>query len=270
MRGQIAQGERGVKFAILSLSRTGSTAVYRALAAATQKSIAYEPDFSIAGIDPDAIRQTCFDLCRKYDGIKHVWDPNGWPFRNLEDPPAIERLRQADELIVPNQVVANSFDKVVILRRKNVFERTLSDLLGHQTGFWGHFPDRPHSINEVLDYKKRIEEHAFNAINEQVFSWYMQNAWNTENVLISGIAAEKVKIFFYENLFNCDEQEPRDFLAWRELTSWIGTAINFNDGRFFDMVSPLSKFNSNEIYKRIPNYEALLTQFGSTTSVLFA
>ena len=65
----------------------------------------------------------------------------------------VEVLARSEELIAPNRAVLDCADKVVLLRRRNAFERTLSDLWGQQTHLWGHDPHKPHDPSEAEAYK---------------------------------------------------------------------------------------------------------------------
>ena len=103
-----------MNFAIVSLSRTGSTSVYRVLCTDPDISMAYEPDFSLPNLSMASVGDRCRDLFAKYSGIKHVWDPNGWPFRNREYITTIKHLERSEELIELNATGAR-FPTTVVL-----------------------------------------------------------------------------------------------------------------------------------------------------------
>lgn len=246
-----------MSFAIVSLPRTGSTAVYRVLSADPGTSIAYEPDLSGAGLDPVAIRRHCASLFERYSGIKHVWDPNGWPFRNRGHVSTLATLSGSDELTEANRAVADSAEKVIFLRRRNVFDRTLSDLFGQQTSLWGHRPARPHKASEAQAYERAVRRKTPRDIDEGVFGWYMRHSWKAEEAIIRAVPPSRARVFCYEDLFEPARLDAADYSIWRDLAAWAGVTLDFDMPQIASILSPASKLNSEDIYARIPNYARL-------------
>jgi hypothetical protein len=191
-----------MSFAIVSMARTGSTSVYRVLCTDPNICIAYEPDFSLPDLSRASIRDRCRDLFVEYYGIKHVWDPNGWPFRNREYISTIESLERSKDLVALNATVASFPTKVVFLRRRNQFARTISDLLGQQLQLWGHSPTEPYNRTERIQYRQKAKQSEMAPINSQIVEWYMSNAWNQEEALIEQTPMDQRLIVYYEDLFD--------------------------------------------------------------------
>lgn len=250
-----------MKFAIVSLPRCGSTAVYRVLGTDPTTAIMYEPPFFGVGIKPGKVRKKALACFAQAEGIKHVWDPNGWPFRNPDHASTLEVLARSDELIAPNQAVLDCADKVIFLRRRNAFARTLSDLWGQQTHLWGHDPHQRHDPSEVEKYRAAAHRRVASAIDPEVFGWYMRHADEWEDEIVGGLSTAEVRTFFYEDLFDpalCRTGIPQ---GWREMAEWLDLNPQFESSEVRQILSPESKLNSEEIYARIPNFEDLKAVF---------
>lgn len=250
-----------MKFIIASLPRSGSTAVYRVIQSGTTARVAYEPTFFDDREDISQIKKTTSKYLRRFDGIKHVWDPNGWPFRNRHHVSTLSALMNSDELILPNKTVLECGDRIVLLRRRNAFDRTLSDLWGQQTGLWGHDPHQPYADSEVQQYRAAALRHVPAPIDPEVFGWYMHNAERWEKAIIDGLSPSTVKILFFEDLFGSDVEGDQSLSHWRHLTEWLDMELDFNSPLVRQIISPKSKLNSVDIYKRIPNFEYLNAVF---------
>ncbi len=250
-----------MSFAIVSMARTGSTAVYRVLCSDTVVHIAYEPDFTLPDLSVAAVRERCRNLFNEYSAIKYIWDPNGWPFRNANYVSTIENLGRSEELLEFNATVANFPDKVVVLRRRNQFSRVMSDLLGQQSNLWGHNPDEIHTEAEAVQYRRNVLQRELSPVNSEVVEWYMTNAWRQEEALLSRIPEERRLVVFYEDLFDDLRWKEGDFTSWTELAFWVGVRPRFREKFVQNIINPTNKYNSEEVYKKIPNYKLLEKKF---------
>jgi hypothetical protein len=223
--------------------------------------MAYEPDFSLPNLNTASVRDRCRDLFAKYSGIKHVWDPNGWPFANREYITTIEILERSDELIDLNATVASFPAKVVFLRRRDQFSRIVSDLMGQQLGLWGHSPGEPHTPNERVQYRQIAKQSEIAPINSQIVEWYMMNAWNQEEALIERTPKDQRLIAYYEDLFDHKSWMKEDFSAWVQLASWVGAEPRLCEEYVRNLIAPQDKYNTEEILKKIPNYNELTAKF---------
>ena len=114
---------------IFALARSGSTTLRRSLECHDGVACIHEPfnpdRRSLPEIVADGaqLRRELRQLRRRYDGIKHVWDPEGWPF-----PPG-SALNQ--ELATQPQ------QRVLFLNRRNTLRRLVSLQISRQTEAWG-------------------------------------------------------------------------------------------------------------------------------------
>jgi hypothetical protein len=261
-----ARPERA-KFVVASLPRSGSTAVYRVLKSDPSLSIAYEPPFFGCGPDPLQVGDVAARYLRSFDGIKHVWDPNGWPIANPEHVSSLEVLVRSGELIASNRAVLDCAGRIAILRRRNLFERTLSDLWGQQTNLWGHDHDRSYDRSEVPKYREALARHIPRPIDPEVFGWYMHNAEAWEEAILAGLQPGSTKIFFYEDLFPPGPRETGVPSKWQELAEWLEVGPDFEAPEVRQIMAPAAKLNSPDIYARIPNFDVLKERFGRGSEV---
>ena len=250
-----------MKFVIASLSRCGSTALHRVLSSSPGVKIAYEPTFFGLALKPESVRKRAVKCLKRFDGMKHVWDPNGWPFRGPVHASSLELLARSEEMIPANAALLDCADRVAILRRRNRFDRILSDLLGQQTDLWGHDPDMPHAPSEASDYKAAVRRHEPSAIDPEVFAWYIRNSRAWEDRIVDALRPSARRIFFYEDLFQADGPDARRS-AWSELFEWLDVVPDFLSPEVQEIIAPESKLNSADIYERIPNYRELKAHFG--------
>ena len=164
-------------FLIFSLSRCGSTALYRALGETSGSRLIYEPWYSDSWRSPATLHGFLDQLRGDAIGVKHVWDPNGAPFANPEHRSTLDSLKQADQWVAVNrQLLAYPWDRIVFLQRRNQLERTLSDFIGQQTDLWGHAPKRRHSLREREVYRAEIATRDLAPVDLDLLGWYLKNA----------------------------------------------------------------------------------------------
>lgn len=253
---------REIPFAILSLSRSGSTALSRVLSLDTNVHIAYEPDFGDAWRQLESLRSFCLSLYSTFQGIKHVWDPNGWPFADKSHKSTLENLSRSTEWIGVNASFVDCVGKVVFLRRKNQLARILSDLLGQQTDLWGHCPSRPHSDREATDYKAQMKLRNLERLDERIIEWYLQSASRWEDQIMVGVSNQRKLTVYYEDLFGSDVDMSTRMRRVSEIGKWLGIRIRSEDDRVQAILRPSSKFNDISSYSSIPNFREIVSKFG--------
>jgi hypothetical protein len=249
-------------FAIVSLSRCGSTALFRVLSLDTGVLIEYEPDFGDAWEQGESLRSYCRDLFSRTHGIKHVWDPNGWPFTNRSHKSTLECLARSSEWVEVNASVLECVDKVVFLRRRNQLARTLSDLLGQQTDLWGHSPDEPHSGLEVAEYAEQLRLRSLDRLDERLIEWYVRNASPWEDRIMSEVPGDRKLTVYYEDLFGSDVDLGARLACASRIGEWLGIGIQKEDERVRAIMQPGSKINETSSYARIPNFREIVSRFG--------
>ena len=252
------------RFAIASLPRSGSTAAYRVLLSDPATSISYEPGFFDLGGDARAIGKRAAGLFRRFTGLKHVWDPNGWPFANPDHRSTLEGLENSGELVALNAAVLAPASRIALIRRRDAFARTLSDLWGQQTNLWGHDHTRAHDPAEAEQYRAAVGRHEPAPIDPELFGWYMRHAEAWEDAIVAALPSGNVRTFLYEDLFAATRRDGDIAPAWHGLAEWLGVSPDFASPEVRAIVAPASKLNSAEIYQRIPNYHELLAAFGGS------
>ena len=249
-------------FAIVSLPRCGSTALFRALSLGSMVRIEYEPDFGDSWSDRARLEEACSALFSRASGIKHVWDPNGWPFTNKSHQSTLETLARSEEWIEVNASVLECTRKVVFLRRRNQLARVVSDLLGQQTDLWGHDPSGPRSENEAAEYRAQLSLRSLERLDEQVIDWYLRNALAWEDRIVARIPEHRRLTVHYEDLFGADVDLDARLARVSGIADWLGIGLRVRDERVRAVLQPSSKLNAAGSYERIPNLAQIVARFG--------
>jgi hypothetical protein len=116
-------------FALISLPRCGSTSLALLLNQHPRLSCLIEP-FHPERYDGvfhrQALRVSPRESLRRiwtrWNGIKHVFEPNGWPFLGRPE--------------LNSEVAVQQGQRVVVIRRRNLLRRLVSDLICRQTRYW--------------------------------------------------------------------------------------------------------------------------------------
>ena len=259
--GKVDRSDGKTRFAIASLPRSGSTAAYRVLLSDPATSIGYEPEFFDLNCEAGAVGKRAAELFRRFVGLKHVWDPNGWPFANPEHRSSLEALAKSPELIALNAAVLAPASRIALIRRRDAFARTLSDLWGQQTNLWGHDHARAHDPAEADRYRAAVGRHEPAPIDPELFGWYMAHAESWEDAIMAALPPGNARTFLYEDLFD-PSTSGGAAPAWHDLAEWLGVRPDFASAEVRAILSPASKLNSAAIYERIPNYAELKDRFG--------
>src|SRR5256885_150460 len=114
---------------IFSGSRSGSTTLYRALNLIPGSQLAYEPGFHDIELSAESVKARIRTLLEDYSGFKHVFDPTGYPFRDVDSATIEEMERDSALWIRLNAAVLNHPGlRIVFLRRRDEFQRIVSCL----------------------------------------------------------------------------------------------------------------------------------------------
>ena len=253
---------RTPSFAIVSLPRSGSTALFRALSLGSRVRIAYEPDLKDAWMSHASLSQACRRLLSYFNGIKHVWDPNGWPFGNTMHRSSLNTLARSQQWIEVNSALLDCVDKVVFLRRRNQLARVVSDLLGQQTDLWGHNPDAPHSEDEAAEYRENLRRQSLGHLDEHVIEWYLLNAASWEDQILSRVPDHRRTTLFYRDLFDPEVGIDARLARLAEIGDWLGIPVRTKDSRVRAIMGAGSKLNDRSTYERIPNFGKIVARFG--------
>ena len=251
-------------FIIFSPSRTGSTALYRALNLIPGTWVYYEPGFDDIEPSEDAVRERVTDLLSDHSGFNHVFDPAGFPFRPVDWTPIEEMERDAPLWLRLNSTILNYPGiRVVFLRRRNGFLRILSDQVRKFTNLGGT-GGRPVSASEAALYRRAIGNVTIPPLDETLVNWYLVNLPRIQHELRAGITSNPVIDIWYEDFFGDEIGLPLRIERFRELVRFLEIP---SPPHIFDSLElaldlrPGAKLNDSQIYRRIPNYQELAAQF---------
>ena len=244
------------RFVIFSLSRSGSTTLGEILQCHPQVRCAFEPfspdtdmgrTYGCEIKDRARLEASLSKLWKKYNGIKHVWSWGGYPFQ-------MAPKRQA----LNHHLLAISNAKVILLRRKNVLKRILSDSISKQSGNWQssmsareahlRYDFRPLNVGRIR-FLLRRESDAIASCRDALIR---------SQVPFIDVCYED--LYGEENLLNTGPRKVR------EIISFLGLG-EFDERGWQQVMSLLDpqrmKANSHATYLRIPNIDEIERVLGA-------
>ncbi len=242
----------GEPFILFCLARTGSTSIAKALNMHPAIRCVIEPfnernfegRYAAAVTDERSLFVTVAALRSRFNGIKHVWHPSGWPFGN------------GTHL---NRCLATMEDqKVIFLTRRNVLRRLVSSLISEQLQVW-HLrspEDRRHfaafsfaelDIEWIQRHLADEEEQVQACLDEISSSTSHILPLSYEDVFVERSRCEPPAAIF--NVLRFLGVETPEELALQRM------AALFDD--------PYAKVNSTDSYLRIPNIDDIESRCGS-------
>jgi hypothetical protein len=259
-RGQTADGgdyePLPVPFIIFSLARCGSTTLTHVLNCHPGSKCVIEP-FTPSNEstkyrcikDADALDRALAELWREYNGIKHVWDPTGFPF--------------GDSLELNRRLLRNRVVRVIFLVRRNNLRRIISDEISWQTQVWGTFTNED---------QERVRHFYYQPLRIDRIEWQLRA--DSEAVPAMRQMLDDAQIDFlslyYEDVFGAHLDLPGRLAVIDEIRAFIG-AVGATDDKVRHAVLSLldpekGKLNSLDTYMRLPNIRQIEERFGSDES----
>jgi hypothetical protein len=261
--------ERSSFFVLFSLPRTGSTAICRALNAHRAITCAFEPDWSDGPFRDDDFEVTWRQLRASADGMKHVWDPSGYPFVKEHQSRLPDLAQHADEVIRRNSRIVSTADtRIVFLRRRDQLARVVSDLVGQQTDLWGpHVPDGRFTspAQESRDYRAALAQRTLRPLPLDVIAWYLAHVSDIESALRTAAAANPCLDVWYEDLFSPEVGLDARLEHYCHVLRFLGFPAEAGDWDrriVAECVDPAARLNSRETLSLIPNWTEVTRQFG--------
>ena len=253
-------------FVIISLSRCGSTAVHRALNCHDGIRCGFEPDFSDLNWRNSAVVSRMHELRQKYSGIKHVWDPSGWPFAGVHASSIAEMDRRIEDVRALNIAIMQCADRVVHLRRRDRLDRVLSDLLGQQTELWGpaYSDGRISEVDEVVRYRAELEVRPVRAIDPEIVDWYLTHVPPLEDEFATISDDGHYMELEYEELFGPSvvlEDRLNGYCRILEFLGFSTAPESWNKSVVEKLFHPRAKLNDASTVGRIPNLAELRRRF---------
>lgn len=262
-------------FIVFSLPRCGSTAIHRGLNSHSGINCLYEPDFSNADWNEEAVRAEINRIRCEYSGIKHVWDPSGFPFVSTHISSIAGLDSNYDRVLNLNSMLLSlPAKKVLFLRRRNQLERILSDLLGQQTDLWGPaFPDAriAEGLDETKKYQDELKAKRVQPVSLEVIEWYLNNIPTLEDELRRRVPEEDCLDLFYEEIFGPEVGLDRRLAIYQRILDFLGlpTAPSYWDRpTVMELFHPKAKLNDASTLGRIPNLAEVRERFQNRSLTL--
>ncbi len=249
---------RPYRFLIYASARSGSTSLTKALncyAGIECASEPFNPEFyknlRDEVTDLPSLQREIARLWRHYNGFKHVWEYRGWPF---------------DQPLFNDYIVSSAAATVILLHRRNLLQRIVSDDISHQSNVW-HI-DRGEERAKLLDHpfepldrasvrqRLEVERQAFTDVQRRL-----------EEVRVP------YKVVSYEQLFGA-RSEGEKLSVLGEMISFI-TKAPFKPKKLgseaLAIMDPAEKrLNSSKTYELIPLIHEVEDEFGcDETGYLF-
>ena len=244
------------KFLIFSLARCGSETLVSALNCHPQIRIVSEPfnpdnfggQFLKRVIDPESLHAALDDLWRDFSGLKHVWDPSGWPFSRRE--PLNRSLLQRP-------------CKVIFLTRFNSLRRVVSLLIAAQTKKWGVF---------TAADRATVEGFRFEPMDASVVRWHLEGERKllpTYRRILQDANIPTLELT-YEQLYGAERTLTQRLETINELFAFLGKAP-LPEAEFTERLCALlahrqTAVDASSLYFGIPNIASIEKLFGSTES----
>jgi hypothetical protein len=244
----------------VSAPRCGSTAFYRALNLLPGIRIDYEPAFDDIAFDETGVTSRVQELLTGYCGFKHVFDPTGFPFRP-DHQATISEMEQHRSLWIRLNAIILNYPRlrVIFLRRRNGFQRIVSDLVGRATNLWGH-TGCSISATEAANYKDAVSQVPLPPLDEDLVMWYLEHLPRIEEELRNSITTNAVLDLWYEDLFGPTIGTASRIVRFQQVLQFL--QIEAPEGQLQSpelsyILQPSAKLNDESIFSRITNYREL-------------
>lgn len=195
--------------------------------------------------DLESLKKTLDELWSTYNGIKHVWHPSGWPFKD-------QQLNHY-LLLAPGQ-------QVLFLNRRNALRRVVSSQISEQTRIW--------SIEDEA-VRNKIQQFEFRPLD---VDWLeRQLACERESVARQRelLLAKKIDFLelWYEDLFELPPTFEAALKNLNHIFRFLGSSELTDKMQLLtarEVFDPSkTRMNSEETYWRIPGIEEIERRFGS-------
>ncbi len=231
------------KFIIFATARTGSTSLARVLGESSDVKMAIEPfhegfskwnpeekDYSKFIVNSETMNQALNDLFSRYTAIK-VLD------YQLEPEVYYSMLKRKDF-------------KILFLRRKNIAQSVLSNLVAEQTSEW-HKQDN----TEIYKNLKPINLDKMSEMIEYVSTMNSENA----KFLEENKKGDYLPLYYEELYSDSLEQNTANL---KIICDFLGISLPPEDAIKKYMLPAEAKINYLDIYKNVPNYKEIEEKFG--------
>jgi hypothetical protein len=255
-------------FIVFSFARSGSTTIQRALNLFPGVRVAFEPGFEEVVFSPESVRRRVKEILGEYTGFKHVFDPAGCPF--VSENGSTEALEMYAGLWMElTQAILNYPGvRIVFLRRRDEFERTVSELVGRATQLYmiqcgAVRPD------ESERYRSAVQQVPLPELDRENVRWYVENMPRMADFLLDSIRTNPVMEVCYEDLFGSSVPLSERVRQFTDILNFLAIAPDrevLDSAALSMLFSPAAKLNRPEVFARVPNYGALRATLGNAAS----
>lgn len=252
MAGALADRPKA-DFLIYSLPRSGSTTLMELLNCSAEFRCAYEPfnpdnhqfGYQETIHDLDSLDSALSDIRRNYNGVKHVWDAWGWPFEGGSS---------------FNDRLLTSFQKVLLLSRRNSLQRLVSCHISKETGIYAISRDKDRRVLQKTEFaglevdQLEIQLQCERAQIQRCRKFLQDNAVSFMDLS-------------YEDLFLDPAGVPSQIERVNSVIEFLGGEPLTRQNEIARMATLLDpgkrKMNSTGTYRRIPDILEIEKRFGS-------
>lgn len=252
--------DRDYRFLVYASARTGSSSLAQAVNDYLGIQCALEPFNKDWGgnvrdrvSDRSSLQREMARLWRRYNGFKHVWEPNGLPFQGQPD--------------LNDYILTEATDRVILLNRKNALRRIVSWHISNQAKVFhvGGDEDRVRLLNHSFSPLDK------DAIKEQLRRELGAFAAVTRRLDEVGLPYRSL---WYEELFCAESPEQRLGTLENVIEFITGRRFRRRDlkSRALEILSPgtAQTVNSAETYELVPGIHEIENELGSAqTGYLF-
>lgn len=186
------------------------------------------------------------DIWTRWNGIKHVWEASGWPF--------------ATDRELHDYLLTHPGKKVVLLIRRNLLRRLVSNYLSRETRFW---------IGSRAAFLARLHRLQLRELDPDAVRAQIQRDRAALEHCVELLSTSRVPLLtlFYEDIFDqavADDQRLsriNELLVFLNATKVTMEAFNLHYKRHFD--PSINRWASPEVYRRIPGIERIEQEVGS-------
>jgi hypothetical protein len=184
-------------------------------------------------------------IWQQWNGIKHVWESNEWPFVGYPQ--------------LNDRVALGSDRSVILMVRRNLLRRFVSNYLSRRTGYW---------IGTKTEFYRRLERVSFTGLDLPRIREQLkrdQSAISKRLALLSGCGIRFMTVQ-YENVFRDDSTQTQQYLKVSSILEFLHyEQIPFETfaavwQKYFDSSS--NQWSSPEVYRRIPGIDRVEEEIG--------
>ena len=255
---------------IFALARTASTSLMNIFDIHKSVRAISEP-FNL-GNHPNLRRMGILDICDhtisnereldeelsriflKFNLVKHVWHPSGFPFSNQDESYAFNDSRSLNEYLITH------FDFVVVLKRRNILKRLVSSLMSMQTGIWDSFS---------MLQTGRPTDFAYKPLDTNIIEWHLEYERFYEKYFLDSIRENNKKYveITQEDFFDGKKTVDEKISAFKQICMDLELDVEFT----FDQMKIIGDYLASSSYKQygynsysgVPNIREIEDKYGS-------